>query len=113
VLRASGADADGLENKDGKDNDEDSEIGDAGGVLRASGADADGLENKDRRNGDDDSENGDAGGVPPPAQVFFLLVCRCPSNLAKQPFGKRFLTVKVEWAAFESARCQRAYVPGD
>jgi hypothetical protein len=44
ALRASGADADGLGNKDGKDNDEDSEIGDAGGVLRASGADADGLE---------------------------------------------------------------------
>jgi hypothetical protein len=45
----------------GKDDDEDSGAGDAGGVLRASGADADGLENKDiqddgvdrRRDGDD------------------------------------------------------------
>jgi hypothetical protein len=34
-------DPDGLENKDGKDGDEDSENDDAGGVLRASGADAD------------------------------------------------------------------------
>ena len=49
----------------------------------------------------------------PPARVFFSLVCRCPSNLAKQPFGKRFLTVKVEWAAFESARCQRAVRSSD
>jgi hypothetical protein len=50
---------------DGKDNDEDSENGDAGGELRAFGADADagGLENKDENDRDDDSENGDAGGV--------------------------------------------------
>jgi hypothetical protein len=62
--RASGADADGLENKDEKDNDEDSENGDAGCVLRASGADAaDGLENKDGKDSDGDSANGDAGGV--------------------------------------------------
>jgi hypothetical protein len=51
--------------------------------------------------------------LSPPARVFFLLVCRCPSNLAKQPFGKRFLTVKVEWAACESARSQRAVRSSD
>jgi hypothetical protein len=60
VLRAFGADADGLENKDENDGDGDSENGDAGGVLRASGADADdGLENKDRQGVDDDDDDGD------------------------------------------------------
>jgi hypothetical protein len=62
-FRFLGADAGGLENKNGKDNDKDSEIGDAGGVLRAFGADAGGLENKDKNDRDGDSKNGDAGGV--------------------------------------------------
>jgi hypothetical protein len=64
VLRTSGADAGGLENKDGKYNDKDSEIGGAGGVLRAFGADADGLENKDENDRDDDSENGGQASSP-------------------------------------------------
>ena len=60
VLHASGADDDGLENKDRKDVDDDSENGDVGGVLCASGADADGLENKDRQDDDvDDNDNDD------------------------------------------------------
>jgi hypothetical protein len=56
VLRASGAGAENTEGKDGKDDDEVGETGDAGGVLRASGADADGLENKYRQDGDDDDD---------------------------------------------------------
>jgi hypothetical protein len=47
-LRASsGAGAKHTEGKDGNDDDEVGEKGDAGGVLRTSGADAGGLENKD------------------------------------------------------------------
>ena len=54
VLRASGAGAKNTEGKDGNDDDEVGEKGDAGGVLRASGADADGLENKNGKDNDED-----------------------------------------------------------
>jgi hypothetical protein len=43
VLRASGANAENTEEKDGKDDDGVGKTGDAGGVLRAFGADADGM----------------------------------------------------------------------
>ena len=63
VLRASGAGAKNTEGKDGNDDDEVGEKGDAGGGLRAFGADDGGLENKDRDEGDEDSDAGGAGGV--------------------------------------------------
>jgi hypothetical protein len=44
VLRASGADTDDIDKKDGTYVDENGEAGEAGGVLRASGADAGGIE---------------------------------------------------------------------
>jgi hypothetical protein len=62
-VRASGAGTDRIGEREGGDNDENSGIGDAGGVLRAFGADDGGLENRDREEGDEDSENGGAGGV--------------------------------------------------
>jgi hypothetical protein len=36
-----------------------------------------------------------------------------PLQLGRTAVWKRFLTVKVEWAAFESARCQRAVRSSD